>query len=490
MLVEHRVERGAGGFGDMQEIEALHVFVDSAGRAYLVNGVVYLQMQSTITAIPNPDVFFIHVPKTAGTSLRSLLEQYHDRSSVAPSDIIKRLAKEQGVERSFITRTPELDAYTCFHAHTNYVDFLRDDLSRVTILRDPMARLNSLMNHWRQWTDKEITKGPGKDHIKDIKKQAKKLDLGDFLEKFDSNAVLRLFHNGMTKNLVSNFPVSDHLKLKDQRLVAQAISNLDRMDWVGITERFDESILLLCDYFAWPVPNATQRLNVRQHRTKETDEPTQSIKDALEYDQVIYARGVELLDTRLDELRARFEHLVTDQHDLAYCLSAENTKRWLAQTDSARPTEISRTMDEPLRGIGWHEREGVDTGRTPRRTSRWTGPGTESTIECLVKPADAYRVELGVESVIDQDIYRGVAISINGQESQAIDFDRSWVSWISGKPPRTLSTIVSGQPVGDDGFCRLKIQVPRTISQEQISPGCADKRAKGIGICSYHIEVM
>ncbi len=455
-----------------------------------MNGVVYLQMQSTITAIPNPDVFFVHVPKTAGTSLRSLLEQYHHQKFVVPTDILRRMAQEQGVPRSELKRTPELDAYACFHAHTNYVDFLREDMSRVTILRDPRSRLQSLMNHWQQWTDKEITNGPGKDHIKNIKRQAKASTLNEFLQ-IDADAVRRLFHNGMAKTLVSNFPVPEHVRLKGQDLLDRALQNLDRMDWVGITERFDESILLLCDYFAWPVPNATQRLNVRQHRTKETDEPTQSIKDALEYDQVIYARGVELLDTRLDELRARFEHLVTDQHDLAYCLSAENTKRWLAQTDSARPREINCTMDEPLRGIGWHEREGVDTGRTPsRRTSRWTGPGTESTIECLIKPADAYRVELGVESVIDQDIYRGVAISINGQESQAIDFDRSWVSWISGKPPRTLSTIVSGQPVGDDGFCRLKIQVPRTISQEQISPGCTDKRAKGIGICSYHIEVM
>lgn len=399
------------------------------------------------------------------------------------------MAQEQGGPRNKIKRTPQLDAYTCFHAHTNYVDFLREDISRVTILRNPMSRLRSLMNHWQQWTEKEILAGPEKPHVKEIKRQAKRLELGEFL-KIDADIIDRLFHNGMTKTYVTNFPIPEHNRLKGQDLFNRAIQNLDRMDWVGITERFDESILLLCDYFSWPVPKATQRLNVRQHTKKDTAEPSQSIKDALEFDQAIYEHGVKLLDTKLADLNARFEHLITDQHDLAHCVNAENTKRWLAQADSARPTEINSTMDEPLRGIGWHEREGVDSKRVPRRTSRWTGPGTESTIECLIKPADAYRIELGIESVIDQDIYRGVTISINGQESQAIDFDRSWVSWVAGKPPRTISTVVSGQPVGDDGFCRLQIQVPKTISQEQITPGCGDKRTKGIGLCSYHIEAV
>ncbi|MGV6815424.1 MAG: hypothetical protein ACWA5W_10530, partial [Phycisphaerales bacterium] len=98
-----------------------------------------------MTIIPKPDVFFVHVPKTAGTSLRSLLEQYHHQDRVAPSNILLRLSQQQGVPKPKVTRTPELDAFTCFHNHTNFVGFLRDDLAKVTMLREPVARLTSLM---------------------------------------------------------------------------------------------------------------------------------------------------------------------------------------------------------------------------------------------------------------------------------------------------------------------------------------------------------
>lgn len=454
-------------------------------RAQMSRGIVYTAMPCSMTIIPKPDVFFVHVPKTAGTSLRSLLEQYHHQDRVAPSNILLRLSQQQGVPKPKVTRTPELDALTCFHNHTNFVDFLREDLAKVTMLREPIARLNSLMNHWQQWTDKEIKKAPGEDHIKELKRNAKHMDLEELIA-IDSGSIRRQFHNGMTKTLVSNFPVPEHVKLSDEQLLDTAMANLDSMDWVGVTERFDDSILLLCDYFSWPIPKATQRLNVRRNPSQQPDQLPQSIAHAVELDRAVYEHACALLDARYNELYARYEHLLSADQTLKECVDQHIRARWIAQSDSARPAQIISTMDQPLRGTGWHEREGIDS----KRTYRWTGPGTESTIECLIKPADGYRVDLGIEGVIDRDIYKGLAISINGHKSESIEFERSWLPLPTSTPHHRVRALVKGQPVGDDGFCQLTIHVPKTISQEQLTPGCGDKRLKGVGVCSYAVEAI
>ncbi|MCA9302816.1 MAG: sulfotransferase family 2 domain-containing protein [Phycisphaerales bacterium] len=446
-----------------------------------------VQPASDRSGVLNPDVFFVHVPKTGGTSLRALLEQYHPVSQIAPSDVIGRSAKEQGVPRPQIVRTSEIDAYTCFYAHTNYADFLRDGFARVTVLRDPMKRLRSLLNHWQTWTKQEIYRGPGSQAVKDLKYSSRNMALEELL-RIEESPIIRNFHNGMAKTLVSNFPIPEHVRLRGDALLGKALHNLEhRMAWVGITERFDESLIVLCDRLGYPVPRATQRLNVRKREGySDSGAEDPAITRALEYDRVVYRRGVEILDESLAELRDRHAEQIAAGRALMGCVDDAVARRFVGLSDPARPGLVGGTMDMALRGIGWHEREGVDT----KRVYRWTGPGTEATIECLIKPADGYRVELGVVSVLGKSVLENTRFTINGVEPESVELDRKLVNLSRSQPGRTVTLRFGGRPVGDDGFCRLLIETPGVCSHAEVDPSCGDRRPKGIAVCSWSIEAV
>lgn len=451
-----------------------------------------MSVQSSRTAnarvgVLNPDVFFVHVPKTGGTSLRALLEQYHPMERICPTNILRRTAEEQGVNRPKIVRTSEIDSYTCFYAHTNYADFLRDGFHRVTVLRDPMKRLRSLQNHWQSWTVRDIENGPGGREVKDVKRSVKKKDLPEIL-RIDHGTIRRNYYNGMTKTLVSNFPVADHTRLVGDALLEKALNNLEnRIAWVGITERFDESLVVLCDRLGYPVPRATQRLNVRKRDGYNDSGPEDpAITTALEYDRVVYRRGGEILDVSLAEIRERHAGELAGGKTLTECVDDAVARRFVELSDPARAISVRGTMEMALRGIGWHEREGVGTPRV----YRWTGPGTEATIECLVKPADGYRVELGVVSVIGKSVLEKTRFTLNGVEPDSVELDRKLINLSRSQPGRSVTLVFRSRPVRDDGFCRLLIETPSVCSHAEIDPSCGDRRPKGIAVCSWSVSAI
>ncbi|MEZ6317252.1 MAG: hypothetical protein R3B49_00665 [Phycisphaerales bacterium] len=136
-------------------------------------------------------------------------------------------------------------------------------------------------------------------------------------------------------------------------------------------------------------------------------------------------------------------------------------------------------MFEPLRGAGWHEREGLETDAP----YRWTGPAHEATAEFLIRPVDAYRVELDVVSVIRKRNLRDAVIEINGVAMR--DQRR-----VQGDGHDVIVAEVGGRPVGDDGFCRVKVWVPALTSHLSVLPGCGDKRLKGLAVSEIRVTAL
>jgi hypothetical protein len=100
----------------------------------------------------------VHIPKTAGTAFRSLLQQhfgerlyfdYTDRP-LAPHFAWRRLASrwKRGV-------TTDVSAYECIHGHfiADKYDFLGSAARHVAWLRDPVQRVASHYYYWRRVPD-------------------------------------------------------------------------------------------------------------------------------------------------------------------------------------------------------------------------------------------------------------------------------------------------------------------------------------------------
>lgn len=93
------------------------------------------------TAFP-PPVCFIHVPKTAGTSLAALLATYYDHDLISRSRLLFDLGQDL-LEHS----------YRLWHGHYGIADigpYLPADVRFVTSIRHPVERVASLYHYWRK----------------------------------------------------------------------------------------------------------------------------------------------------------------------------------------------------------------------------------------------------------------------------------------------------------------------------------------------------
>lgn len=93
--------------------------------------------------------------------------------------------------------------------------------------------------------------------------------------------------------------------ITNDELLALAERQLKKLAFIGITERFDESISVLCETFGWKIPNSV-KLNVAPdgaHEKLLDDVTSEAILEATELDQALYKRACSLFDRRLRQIR-------------------------------------------------------------------------------------------------------------------------------------------------------------------------------------------
>ena len=202
-----------------------------------------------------PKLLFLHMPKSAGTSLRSyLIDQYHDEDVFQKNDWMS-------------INTFDLDEivkYRLIIGHFDYrmIKLLPAGYKTVIFLREPIARTISAIQHAMRdtnfWSAKPDIEGK------------------TFKEIIRDPEIMKWFANGQVSLLAANCPrdliieqyqqrkdIADPLPFLndvcfDQKL---AIKHLKKIDFVGIMEQFDQSLLHLADLFGFYPPKATPFLN-------------------------------------------------------------------------------------------------------------------------------------------------------------------------------------------------------------------------------------
>jgi len=190
-----------------------------------------------------PAVFFLHVPKTAGTSLRRIFEHHYP-----PPELV--LLYPPFNEADLVRVRQELrHGGKVVYGHLTVA--IRDALGVpgkfVTLLRHPVDRVVSYFRH---------NLGHANAEHHEVAKSG--ITLADFVDQ----RVTHETNNHMTR-ILAGHPGRE--PLDDDRVLERALHNLENeFLFVGLAERFEESLQLMHDRLGWtiPYPDPMPRLNL------------------------------------------------------------------------------------------------------------------------------------------------------------------------------------------------------------------------------------
>jgi hypothetical protein len=211
-------------------------------------------------------IAFVHIPKTAGTTLNSILaHQYapddlHEvmmrgMSWIAPAPRLlpKPLLSFSKIRRlKSALRRPRKPRVIHGHFDLSLMTLLPQGARCFTLLRDPVERAISHYYHYRRMSRDPI-------HA---------LAMKSTLREWVSACGLVEMDNGQTRRLAGEMSLP--CGRVTPALLERAKANLARFAVVGLTERFEESLVLLSRAFGWTLQPLPAR-NVGEDRPRRTE---------------------------------------------------------------------------------------------------------------------------------------------------------------------------------------------------------------------------
>ena len=187
-------------------------------------------------------VYFIHIRKTAGTAMREQIAFNVPKEKRLPElsefELFAKHPKE-GIERY-------LENFDFYSGHYYTLrNYLPEDTFTFTILRDPVSRMISEINHI--YSDKMDLLH---EHVKDMKKA----------EALDDPRMKEALENSQTRYMVGNAG-EDYDSLDERERLEVAKGFLDELSFVGIQEQFNTSIFLLSRELGWRLPPKIKKIN-------------------------------------------------------------------------------------------------------------------------------------------------------------------------------------------------------------------------------------
>jgi hypothetical protein len=246
---------------------------------------------------PQKQFFFVHIPKTAGTTFALILTRqfrWKSKLSFYPPRSRDDLKKYSSARRN---KYDLCYGHLGLESNTN----LERGIEYFTFLREPRERLLSGYKYIRTYEEKLVKAQEGL-----IGKDLKSI-LKDGLAKNMDNTMVRYLSGSLDK---------PYLQVNDEDL-RTALKNFDtNFSIFGLTEYFDESLVLLSEYMKWePLYYVKENRSKYKIDPKELDEETEAmITQCNRFDQVLYNYALAkfkkmleekgmLVETRVKELR-------------------------------------------------------------------------------------------------------------------------------------------------------------------------------------------
>ena len=393
-------------------------------------------------------LFFIHVPKSAGTSLIDLLDSMYVQDEIFP--------EHYNVPRLEQMNPEEVRPYRFYRGHlpaTLLLEKIGEPLTMITVLREPVSRLISNFEMRQRVPDP----------LDGLQPTLSCLTLKDFmnhplyLTKFAHRATELVGHITFGK---------DGERIPNVDL---ALERLRECKAVGLMERFDDTLQLLAWKFRWPPLKYTRRKNVSPHREKRAaipEEVKMRIREREWADARVYAEAQRLFEEAWERMQEEQESLgATAWHRriLEPHLSEEEEA---LQENGADFYDFQRVYP----GQGWYVAE-----RHPRYgVIRWSGPEEESFVYAYVKPLRPLRLLVQIVNWPAREVLEGLEIRVNGT------LVGEGMRFLQKEEHRALLQVeLPTYALPSDGVQEIGFRVPKTLSPKSLGLG-SDERALGL----------
>ena len=419
---------------------------------------------------------FIHIPKTAGTTMSAILESRFDHPKICPTPYWRDLR---------VMRKRDMKAYQLFRGHFPYdvADLVPGKPVCITMLRDPIERVISAYEFMKTC----IIVYPA---AQKVQEKARALSLKDYVRDPDVNGVI----NAQTRMIAGRDCQSKKIDQRDPIALEIAKENLQTFAFVGITEQFWDSMGLLSYQFGWTPPKEIQRLMVGKKKLRRENLPQDVIDVITEYNQLdleFYQYCQSLFDAQQAKMvtHLRQEYGATlmspseassadagdgmGTEDLRSLLERHYQTCFAQQQEEHKATQrITFTFDKAVPGNGWHRLEGLERNEP----FRWTGPRTESSLDFPLDLSDDLALEFRILNSTTPDVLKSLKVTANDQPLKLVPLHRDE----SGAMFRT--TIPKDVAVENKPFTRLSFTIDKTIPFNTVAPDSDDKRPVGLAM--------
>lgn len=217
---------------------------------------------------------FIHIPKTAGTSVTRTLAKFYPETLVFPgvTMIDYRLYSKQ-----------QLLNFTFYKGHIpirHGLSMLDEKTRYVTLLRDPIKRILSLYFFWKYKDETKPKTTNQKDAVNDGPQYAKELDLISFLE--SDEPFLQKATTNVQLQYLSSYNWNEFLNLPTSVIREDINRNIKHFSLIGIQDNLDLFMQQLKRLTGFNLPNKLKHHNSSESEHYFAELPNQTQTKAIE----------------------------------------------------------------------------------------------------------------------------------------------------------------------------------------------------------------